>query len=139
MHSAVNLVNALDQYGENWNDLALALDQHAGEHVEPFYTEQATTDAARLAALRHTILGTPPPPPPNYPDRVTHAQLRTAAPFDPMVFRAFWKIMGMVCRPDDVYTDPAVVARTHAIIRHHGSSPLIAQPSREQLTAALTM
>ncbi len=139
MHSAVNLVNALDQYGENWNDLALALDHHAGEHVEPFYTEQATTDAARLAALRHTILGAPPPPPSNYPDRVTHAQLRTAAPFDPMVFRAFWKIMGMVCRPDDVYTDPAVVARTHEIIRHHGSSPVIAQPSREQLTAALTM
>jgi hypothetical protein len=32
-----------------------------------------------------------------------------------------------------------VVARTHEIIRHHGSSPLIAQPSREQLTTALTM
>ena len=45
----------------------------------------------------------------------------------------------VVCRPDDVYTDPAVVARTHEIIRHHGSSPLIAQPSREQLTTALTM
>jgi 2-polyprenyl-6-methoxyphenol hydroxylase-like FAD-dependent oxidoreductase len=137
-HSAVNLVSTLDQYGENWSDLALALDQHVGEHVEPFYVDQATTDAARLAALRHTILGTPPPPPPNHPDRVTHTQLRTAAPFDPIVFRAFWKIMGMVCRPDDVYTDPAIVARTHEIIRDQGSGPQIAQPSRQQLTAALT-
>jgi hypothetical protein len=46
--------------------------------------------------------------------------------------------MGMVCRPDDVYTDPAVVARTQEIIRDHGSGPPIAQPTREQLTAALT-
>jgi 2-polyprenyl-6-methoxyphenol hydroxylase-like FAD-dependent oxidoreductase len=138
MQSAVDLVDAIDQYGEHWSDLALALDQHASEHVEPFYTDQATTDAARLAALRHTILGTPSSPPPHRPDRVTYAQLRTAAPFDPRVFRAFWKIMGMVCHPDDVYTDPAVIARTHEIIRDHGSGPPIAQPSRQQLQAALT-
>jgi len=42
---------------------------------------------------------------------VSYGQLRSAAPYDPMIYRAFWRVMGMACRPDDLYTDPAIVAR----------------------------
>ena len=48
-----------------------------------------------------------------------------------------WKIMGMIGRPDEVYTDPQVVACTHAVLRHHGGGPSMAQPTRAQLLAAL--
>ncbi len=68
---------------------------------------------------------------------VTYAQLRTAAQFDPTAFRAFWQIMGMIRRPDEVYTDPHVVAATHAVLQRHGSAPAMAQPTRAQLLAAL--
>jgi hypothetical protein len=56
--------------------------------------------------MRHTIFGAPPPPPSETPGRVTYPQLRVAASYDPTAFRAFWKINGMVCPPEQVYTDP---------------------------------
>jgi hypothetical protein len=93
-------------------------------------------DAARLAMMRHTIFGAPPPPA-ETPGRVTYSQLRAAASYDPTAFRAFWKINGMVCPPDDVYTDPEVVACTRETLRRHGAAPLVAQPTREQLLTAL--
>jgi hypothetical protein len=54
-----------------------------------------------------------------------------------MIYRAFWRVMGMACSPDDLYTDPDIVARTHEIIRNHGSAPPMAQPTRDQLLTAL--
>ena len=33
------------------------------------------------------------------PGRVTYSQLRVAASYDPIAFRAFWKINGMICPP----------------------------------------
>jgi hypothetical protein len=47
--------------------------------------------------------------------------------------------MGMVCLPDKVYTDPAIVARTNEVIRTRGAGPPIAQPTRAQLLKALTI
>ena len=88
--------------------------------------------------LRHAIFGAPAPPPlPKPPDRVTFAQLRTAAPFDAKVFRAFWRVMGMISQPAEVYTDPEVVARTHATLHEHDSDPSIVQPRRDDWLAAL--
>jgi hypothetical protein len=87
--------------------------------------------------LRHTILGAPAPAPVSS-DRVAFSQLRTAAPFDGTALRAFWKIMGMIGRPDDVYTDPDVIHRTREALRHHAGEPPIAPPTREELQAALT-
>jgi hypothetical protein len=116
----------------------MAFDGLVGEHVLPFYEDQAATDSARLAILRHRIFGAPPPPPPPAAaDHVTFEQLRTAALYDPTIFRAFWKVMGMLSRPDEVYADPAVVALTHDVLRQHGSRPPIAQPTRAELLAAL--
>jgi hypothetical protein len=68
---------------------------------------------------------------------VSYPQLRAAASYDPTAFRAFWKINGMVCPPGQVYTDPDVVACTRETLRQHGGGPLVAQPTRGQLLAAL--
>ena len=65
------------------------------------------------------------------PSRITYAQLRAAAPSDPAAFRAFWKIMGMICLPEEVYTDPRVVACTQEVLNRRGHQPPMAQPSRE--------
>jgi hypothetical protein len=116
------------------------------DHVEPFYVDQAGLDGQRLAMLRHTIFGVTPPTPPTphrpppsepTPGRVNFAQLRTAAMHDPLAFRAFWQVMGMLSRPDDIYSDPDVIARTLDTIRDHDATSLIAQPSRDELHAAL--
>lgn len=100
----------------------------------PFYEDQAAIDSARLAMLRHTIFDAPAADPPalNF-DRVTYAQLHAAAQFDPAAVRAFWKVMGMICQPDEVYTDQQVVATTHEVLQHHGSGPAMALPSCAQL------
>jgi ATP dependent DNA ligase domain len=99
---------------------------------------QAAIDSARLAILRHRIFDAPlPATPPAVFDRVTFEQLRTAALFDPTVFRAFWRIMGMISRPNEVYTDLHIVALTQEVLRHYGDRPPMVQPTREQLLAAL--
>ena len=61
-------------------------------------------------------------------------------PFGPPspAFRAFWTINGMVRPPDEVYTDPQVVACTRDAVSQHGSGPPVAQPTRAHLLAALT-
>ena len=137
LRQAVDFVDALDNGYDEPGELAMALDDSVENHVAPFYADQARIDATRLAQVRYTISGGAPPPAAEADDRVTYAQLRNAAPFDPMVFRAFWKVMGMVCLPEMVYTDPVIVERTHDVIRSRGGGPPIAQPTREQLLTAL--
>jgi hypothetical protein len=56
---------------------------------------------------------------------------------DPTAFRAFWKIQGMSCPPEEVYTDPHVVACTQNVLDHLGNEAPMAQPTREHLLAAL--
>ena len=104
----------------------------------PFYDDQAVIDGARLAMMRHIIFGAPAPRPSRTPGRVTYSQLRVAASRDPTAFRAFWKINGMVCPPEQVYTDPDVITCTQETLRRHGAAPPVAQPTREQLLTALT-
>jgi 2-polyprenyl-6-methoxyphenol hydroxylase-like FAD-dependent oxidoreductase len=135
---AVDLADVIGQHDENWTAQALALDGLVAAHVVPFYEDQAAIDYARLTMLRHAVSGGPPPErPAAMPSRVTYAQLRSAALFDPAAFRAFWKIMGMVCPPAEIYTDPRVVACTQEVLRERGGGPPVAQPTREQLLAAL--
>lgn len=135
---AVDLLATIGEHAGDRAGQVLALDRRVVGHVAPFYHDQAAIDGVRLAMLRHTIFGAPAPDPaPAVSGRVTHAQLRAAALFDPAAFRAFWEIMGMIRRPDAVYTDPHVVARTHEVLRQHGSGPAMGQPTRRQLLAAL--
>ncbi len=118
----------LARHGGDPTAQALALDRLVAEHVLPFYQDQAAIDSARLAVMRHTIFGEPAPPPPATEDRVSYPQLRVAACYDPVAFRAFWKINGMICPPEEVYTDPHVIACTREAISQHGSGPPVAQP-----------
>jgi hypothetical protein len=136
---AADLADSVALHGDDPAALALALDRLVVDHVAPFYQDQAAIDAARLAMMRHTIFGDPPPQPPAAPGdgRVSYPQLRVAGCYDPVAFRAFWKINGMVCPPEDVYTDPHVVACTRDALSRHGGGPPVDQPTREQLLAAL--
>jgi len=135
---AADLLDTISGHADDPAEQALALDALVGAHVAPFYHDQAAIDQARLMALRHTIFGAPAPDPlPVTPDRITYAQLRAAAAVDPTAFRAFWKVMGMMCPPEEVYTDSRVVARTLEILKQRGDRPPIVQPSHEQLLDAL--
>jgi hypothetical protein len=107
--------------GKDWAAQSLALDELVADHVVLFYEDQAAIDHTRLTMMRHAAFDAPlPKPPPEPSGRVTYAQLRAAAQFEPAAFRAFWKIMGMTCLPEQVYTDPNVIAATHGAIREHG-------------------
>jgi len=139
---AVALSGAVDlrdviEHADNPRALALGADECVVEHVVPFYEDQAAIDSARLAMLRHHILDAPAPTATTSSDRVTFAELRMAAQFDPFVFRALWRVMGMISRPSEIYTDPQVVARTHETLHEHGNGRSIVQPPREQVLAAL--
>lgn len=138
MRGACDLADALSDFHGDWQALARQLDHLASEHIEPFYIDQAANDGVRLLTLRHTLFGAPPPTAPADDEtRVTAGQLRTAAAFDATLFRAFWMVLGMLCPPDDVYTDPEVVARTHEVIRSRGVIPAFPQPTRQELEDAL--
>jgi hypothetical protein len=137
LQGATDLAELLDEFGEDEMGLAQALDNFVIRHVEPFYLDQAANDGQRLAELRHTLFGAPAPETTLLEDRVTFAALRAAMPFDAIVFRAFWRVMGMLAKPDDVYTDPDVVARTQDVLRSLGAAPAMTQPTRAELEAAL--
>jgi 2-polyprenyl-6-methoxyphenol hydroxylase-like FAD-dependent oxidoreductase len=138
LSGAVDLLRTLHEHRNDWTLQALAMDARVAEHIVPFYEDQAAVDSTRLAMLHHAIFGAPAPEQPSLTvARVTYGQLRTAALYDPTAFRAFWRIMGMIRRPEEEYTDPQIVARTQETLREHGSEPQIVQPSREQLLAAL--
>src|SRR5215469_9703355 len=146
MTGAADLATVLGEHGRDPVAQALALDELVTAHVEPYYAEQASVDGARLAQLRHSVFGGPAPEPAAGQGagagRIGYNQVRAAAAFDPVVFRAFWRVQGMIATPGEVYTDPEVVARTREVLRDRGASaaadqPTREQPTREQLSAAL--
>jgi 2-polyprenyl-6-methoxyphenol hydroxylase-like FAD-dependent oxidoreductase len=61
LSGAVDLLEAIDERGDDWVALALAADELVADHVLPFYEDQAAIDSARLAMLRHNIFDAPPP------------------------------------------------------------------------------
>ncbi|TQM11985.1 NAD(P)/FAD-dependent oxidoreductase [Pseudonocardia kunmingensis] len=137
MRGVADLADTVAAHPEDLHAQALAMDRRVAAHVAPWYADQAATDAARLAVLRHTVLGAPPPPPPvGVTERVTFGQLRSAAQVDPLAFRAMWRVMGMLGRPSDVYEDPALVARVRDVLAA-GVPPPMPQPTRAELEAAL--
>lgn len=147
MWGATDLIDVIAQHPDDPLEQAVALDARIAQHVVPYYQEQVAVDSTRLATLRHAILGKPAPlPPPNDSDHVTFTQLRVAASYDPIAFRAFWKLMFMLCRPDEIYGDPDIVARTHEVLKTQGMDavqprghfdPQVASPTRQELLAAL--
>jgi hypothetical protein len=131
---AADLTDTLERHEADPVAQAISLDALVADHIAPFYEDQAAIDAERLAGLRHAIFGDPAPapaPPPAVSGRVSNAQLRAAAPLDPVLFRAYWKLLGMLCHPAEIYHDPEVVARTDEILQQDGTRP---QSARFQLT-----
>jgi 2-polyprenyl-6-methoxyphenol hydroxylase-like FAD-dependent oxidoreductase len=137
LQGALDLVRALDQRGEDGSALPEALDDLVTEHVKPFYLDQAANDGRRLAQLRHNLFGAPAPATAPGEDRVTFAALSAAMPYDALVFRAFWRVLGMLAKPDEVYTDPRVVARAQDVLRRLDAAPTPTRPTRAELEAAL--
>ena len=139
LSGAIHLRDVIEAFGHQWTEQAIEYDTRIGEDTAPFYEDQVLIDGARLAILQHRLFDAPAPKPPAFdPGRVSFSELRTAAMFDPCLFRAFWGLYGMLQKPDRVYTDPAVVARTRQTLRELNALPAIPQPSREQLITALT-
>jgi 2-polyprenyl-6-methoxyphenol hydroxylase-like FAD-dependent oxidoreductase len=59
--TVADLVDVLTEHPTDPHRQAVAMDQAVGAHIAPWYADQAETDAARLAMLRHTVLGSPCP------------------------------------------------------------------------------
>jgi 2-polyprenyl-6-methoxyphenol hydroxylase-like FAD-dependent oxidoreductase len=138
LSNALNLRKVIGNHSDDQTEQMLALDELVTQQVMPFYQDQVATDKARLATLRHTIFNAPAPEQPaSVSNRVTYAQLRAAASFDPLAFRAFWKIMGMIVPPDEVYSDPEIVSRTRAALDLHGNGAFALRPTHEELLEAL--
>jgi 2-polyprenyl-6-methoxyphenol hydroxylase-like FAD-dependent oxidoreductase len=139
-----NVTDLLEIVAEHPGDLleqAYAVDRAVTENIAPWYTDQAVGDAALLAQLRHTVFGDPAPvPPPPSADRITFAELRRAAPVDPVAFRAYFTIMGMLGRhPEDVYRDPPTIAAVREVLARTDGAPRMPQPTTEQLLVALSV
>lgn len=138
LRNVTDLVETLPNYSDDPLALALALDRSVGANIEPWYADQALNDAEFAAVMRHTALGhaAPPTTPPD-PNRLTLAELRAAAPNDPLAFRAFFTIMGSLGHPDDTYRDPAIIARVREVLAAGHTAPRMAQPTAAELETAL--
>jgi len=134
---AADLTSTLAKFPDEPRAQAVAMDDLVTAHIEPHFTEQVIVDGARLSYARHVVFGDPAPAPPHAPDRVSYAEVRTAMPYDPVAFRAFWRVMGMQGLPAEIYTDPEVVASTRKLLATPGAVPPPVQPARDELEAAL--
>lgn len=138
MTGAAGLADTLAAHEGDFTEQALAMDSRTAAQIQPFYTEQAAIDAVRLRHLRRVALAEhEPEPPAATADSIGYWQVRAAAPFDPVVFRAFWKVMGMIAVPGEVYADPEVTTRTRQVLARQDSAPRTAGPSRDRVLAAL--
>jgi 2-polyprenyl-6-methoxyphenol hydroxylase-like FAD-dependent oxidoreductase len=138
LQGALDLVAALDASEDPAAQVA-SVDGLVDDHIRPYYEDQVATDEARLAAMRHHIEGAPAPEPlPPAADRITYAQLRTAAVYDPTAFRGLWELQGMIRPPNHVYLDPNIVDATLSTIELHRNDPPMAQPTTDQLLTALS-
>jgi flavin-dependent dehydrogenase len=134
--TAADLSDVLAEYPDDPHRQAEAMDRAVTAHIAPWYADQAETDAARLALLRHTVADGPAPVPMDDPHRVTFAQLRRAALVDADAFRAVWRLMSMIGHPAEIYENSALGARVRALPSGETLTP-IRQPSRLELEAAL--
>jgi 2-polyprenyl-6-methoxyphenol hydroxylase-like FAD-dependent oxidoreductase len=117
---------------------AIQLDRRISEQVLPFYADQVTNDAARLSALRHTVLGHPlADPAPRCSERVDFAQLRSAAMVDPLALRAFFRLLGMLDVPEVVYGDAVLAGHVQHVLGSSTELPRLPQPDRADLLLAL--
>jgi 2-polyprenyl-6-methoxyphenol hydroxylase-like FAD-dependent oxidoreductase len=137
MRNVADLLDALAAHPADLEAQARAMDRAVTEHVEPWYADQAAGDAALLAQLRHAVFGAPPVVAAPHPQRLTFTELRLAGAVDPVVLRAFWKVFGMLERPDRIYRDAELLARARRVLAAGTRASRTPQPSTEQLVKAL--
>jgi 2-polyprenyl-6-methoxyphenol hydroxylase-like FAD-dependent oxidoreductase len=141
MIGAAGLADTLAAHEGDPAAQTLAMDSLTAAHIQPFYTEQAAIDEVRLRHMRRAAFGEPEPAPATpaaaNTGSIGYWQVRAAAPFDPLVFRAFWRVMGMIAVPGEVYADPEVMARTREVLGRRDAAPTADRPSRAQVLAAL--
>jgi len=133
---AADLVDVLTEHPDDPARQSVALDERIADHVAPYYGDQAKVDSARLAMMRHSVFDSPLPFPSAQDTELTFPALRAAAMVNETAFRAFWALMGMLRRPDDVYSDPALAAAVDQA-RDAGTFGEISQPDLQSLFATL--
>ncbi len=121
------LVNILERTLGDWYAAALALDQFARENIEPFVRASVVADRdATRRALRHE----PSRMIDKFQDKFFREGVAVAMRTDPVVFRAFLRMINMFETPEQAFLRPEVVARTlwvmaqgEAYRRRHGWRP----------------
>lgn len=116
LDGAVRVTEAIRCHPDSAHDQALTVDAAITSGVQPWFVEQTGLDTAYLGSLRRTMRGEPPRPSPDPADGILPTHVRTAALYDPEVFRAHMRVVGMVRRPAEVYEDPAILARTRGVL-----------------------
>ncbi|MGW0232190.1 NAD(P)/FAD-dependent oxidoreductase [Actinopolymorpha singaporensis] len=146
LQEVIHLAGAVGEYPVE--ELTKVMDELTSTRIEPWFADQAAIDAARLAALRRELRGTPAGPAESAESewaagavegadgRVDLTSLRQAAGFDPELFRAHVRLLGMLTPAEEVLADPAVVRRVREILGSVGRPPL-PDPSDDELAAAL--
>jgi len=134
---ALDLLAALRSCGDDLQQLAGELEARASANLRPFFLDQARNDAARLGQLRSNVFGAPFTPMQRSETEVSFDELRAAMISDPQCVRPFWRVMGMLDLPQNVYADPEVVRRTRAALQTATKRPVMPQPTTAELEAAL--
>ncbi|MET9020478.1 NAD(P)-binding protein [Actinopolymorpha sp. NPDC004070] len=149
LQEVIHLADAVGEYPVE--ELTKVMDELTSTRIEPWFADQAAIDAARLAALRRELRGTHAEPagaagtpgsagaPASAgpaEGRIDLASLRQAAGFDPDLFRAQVRLLGMLTPAEEILADPAVVRRVGEILASVEPPPL-PDPSDEELDAAL--
>jgi 2-polyprenyl-6-methoxyphenol hydroxylase-like FAD-dependent oxidoreductase len=103
------LGQAIDAHGDNWERVALALDERSRTELEPYYRASvvADRDAVRRAEgrLPHRLAE-------RMQQRFFQDGIAVAMRTDPIVFRAFLRMLNMFETPERAFGNPEVVART---------------------------
>jgi 2-polyprenyl-6-methoxyphenol hydroxylase-like FAD-dependent oxidoreductase len=111
--------------------LAEAFDAMTEAELTPWYRATLDVDLARQAEIEAIIDGRPVPPPADDAAAVARA-LEVAMAYDPVAYRAFMDIVGVVKLPDEVFAQPGLVDRVMAIA--HTEPPLqVPGPTRQDL------
>lgn len=141
MLAAVQLVDAVASYP--LDQLAKVMDEVTSTRIAPWFADQAAIDAARLAAVRGAVLGFGVPPTAAVGvgsglvgDSIDLASLRWAGEFDPNLFRAQARLLGMLQPAGEILADPGIVEKTREILTAVGPR-LLPEPSQEDVAAAL--
>ena len=138
MRTVADLADIVAAHPEDLDAQAHCMDQMVGQNIEPWYHDQTAIDTARLAMLRHTVLGAAAFTPSTSTDRITFGELRRASQLDPTAFRALWRVLGMLVPPDEVYQDPTLITLIRRTLAQGTPVPSLAQPSHDELNNALS-